>query len=56
MVQLDFGGGWVDADPNTDGTQGAAWTGTGGQMFTVYQSTNGALVYIENEVEAQFTP
>jgi hypothetical protein len=56
IVQLDSGGGWIDADPNTAGTQGTAWAGTGGQMFTAYQSTNGALVYIENEVQKQFIP
>ena len=56
VVLLDAGGGWIDADSTTAGIQGTAWTGTGGQMFTLYRSTNGALAYIENEVQTQFTP
>ena len=56
VVQLDAGGGWIDSDNSTSEIQGTSWAGTGGQMFTLHRSTNGALVYIENEVQTQFTP
>jgi len=57
VVQLGSVNDWVDTDPNIQGVQGTSWQGTGGQVFTVYQSTvNQALVYVENEVQAQFTP
>jgi hypothetical protein len=56
IVQLGPESDWIDTNAATPGVQGTAWAGTGDQNFTLYQSTNGALVYIENEVQARFTP
>ena len=56
VVQLGSASDWRDADTATPGIQGTAWSGTDGQAFTLYESNNGALVYIESEVQAKFTP
>jgi hypothetical protein len=56
VVDLGPASDWKDTDNTTPGVQGTPWSGTDGQMFTVYQSQGGALVYVENEVRAQFTP
>jgi hypothetical protein len=56
VVDLGPASDWKDADNATPGVQGTPWSGTDGQTFTLYQSQGGALVYVENEVRAQFTP
>ena len=56
VVQLGSASDWHDADAVTPGVQGTAWSGTDGQAFMLYEANNGALVYIESEVQAKFTP
>jgi hypothetical protein len=56
VAELGPASDWIDIDTTTPGVQGTNSAGPGGQTFTQYQSTSGALVYIENEVRAQFNP
>ena len=55
VVNLGAAGDWIDSDGNAgNGITGTAWAGTDGQNFTQFAAQNGALVYIETEIQTQF--